>query len=235
MEKLMQKLQTIEGGDILDIGSGRGEFIHIIKEFKSFEKITANDIEDRSEELIKEQFIDLNIEFVKANAANLPFEDECFDTVCLSNSLHHLPDLEAILIEMKRVLRKNGNFIINEMYRDDQSDAQLSHVLIHHWFAKIDRLEGRHHAKTFTKNEIKTLLEDIELTKLEIIDYTWPVTDVKDENMIKERTKLIDMGLKKLAGKDDLKAFKEEGEKIRAHIQQHGFAPASSLFVLGKK
>ena len=48
VEKLEKKLKTIDGGNVLDIGSGRGEFIHIIKEFKSFNKITVNDIEQRS-------------------------------------------------------------------------------------------------------------------------------------------------------------------------------------------
>ena len=235
MENLEKKLKTIDGGNVLDIGSGRGEFIHIIKEFKSFNKITANDVEPRSGDFIKEHFKDIEIDFVKANAANLPFEDCSFDTVCISNSLHHLSNMNKILAEMKRVLRDGGNFIINEMYCDDQTEAQMSHVLLHHWFAKIDVISGRYHDDTFTKREIEEIINNLELSNFEIINYSWPMPDSKDAKMIQERANLIDIGLKQLVGKDELEAMRIEGKEIRKHIEANGFASASSLFVVGIK
>ena len=235
MENLEKKLKAIVGGDVLDVGSGRGEFIHIIKEFNSFNKITAADIEQRSGDFIIEHFKDINIDFIKADAIDLPFDDGSFDTVCISNSLHHLPDLEKILTEMKRVLRDGGNFIVNEMYCDDQTEAQMSHVLLHHWFAKIDVISGRYHDDTFTKSKIKEIIINLDLYNFEVIDYCWPIPDPKDAKMIQERVNLIDIGLKQLEGKDELEAMKIEGEKIRAHIEANGFASASSLFVVGIK
>ena len=235
MENLEKKLKTIEGGNVLDIGSGRGEFINIIKEFKSFIKITANDIEQRSGDFIIEHFKDIEIDFVKADAANLPFEDSSFDTVCISNSLHHLPNFEKILTEMKRVLRDGGNFIVNEMYCDDQNEAQMSHVLLHHWFAKIDKISGKHHNGTFTKKQIEQIINKLRLSNYEIIDSSWPIPDPKDAKMIRERVKIIDHGLNQLKGKDEFEAMKIEGEKIREYIEANGFASASSLFVVGIK
>ena len=235
MEKLEKKLKTIEGGNVLDIGSGRGEFIHIIREFKSFNKITANDIEQRSGDFIKEHFKDINIEFVKADASNLPFENNSFDTVCISNSLHHLPNMKKILAEMKRVLKDGGNFIINEMFSNDQNEAQMSHVLLHHWFAKIDKISGKCHDETFTNKQIEDIVRKLELSNYEIIDYCWPIPDPKDAKLIEERTKLIDLGLKHLDGKDEQEAMKIEGDKIMEHIEANGFTSASSLFIVGIK
>jgi len=235
MEILEKKLKTIEGGNVLDIGSGRGEFIHIIKEFKSFNRITANDIEQRSGDFVKEHFKDINIDFVKADASDLPFDDSSFDTVCISNSLHHLPNMEKILTEMKRVLKDSGNFIINEMYCNDQNKAQMSHVLLHHWFAKIDKISGRYHDETFTNKQIENIVNKLELSNYEIIDYCWPIPDPKDAKLIEERTKLIEIGLKQLEGKDEFEAMKTEGEKIKEHIEANGFASASSLFIIGIK
>ena len=235
MKRLEKKLKTIIGGNILDIGSGRGEFIHIIKEFKSFNKITANDIEQRSGDFIKEHFKDINIDFVKADACDLPFNDNFFDTVCISNSLHHLPNMEKILTEMKRVLRDGGNFIINEMYCDDQNEAQMSHVLLHHWFAKIDKISGRYHDETFTKKQIEETVKKLEFSNYETIEYCWPIPDPKDVKLIEERTKLIEIGLKQLEGKDEFEVMKTEGERIKRHIETNGFASASSLFVVGIK
>ncbi|MCK5050631.1 MAG: class I SAM-dependent methyltransferase [Candidatus Cloacimonetes bacterium] len=243
MVNLEKKLKTIIGGiigsiiggDVLDVGSGRGEFIHIIKEFKSFNKITANDIEQRSGDFIKEHFKDIDIDFVKADAGDLPFNDGSYDTVCISNSLHHLPELEKILAEMKRVLRDGGNFIINEMFSDAQDEAQMSHVLLHHWFAKIDKIFGRYHDETFKRKQIEKIVKKLELSDHNIIEYCWPIPDTKDTKLIEERTKLIDIGLKQLEGKDEFEPMKTEGKKIREYIEANGFASATSLFIVGIK
>jgi len=200
LEELEKKLQQIKGGLVLDVCSGRGEFINFIKSFGSFDKIIANDISARSGEFIKKQYPDLNLEFVEGNAKELKFADETFDTVCLSNSLHHLEEIDKILQKMKKLLKTGGNFIINEMYCDDQSAAQMSHVKLHHWFAKIDTIFGQKHDPTFSKQEIRNIIDHLELTNLDITDYHWPVSDPREPEMVQERAKIIDAGFKRLEG-----------------------------------
>ncbi|MFC1897981.1 class I SAM-dependent methyltransferase [Candidatus Cloacimonadota bacterium] len=235
MKELENKLKDINGGLVLDIGSGRGEFIHFITNFGSFEKITAVDTMEKSGELIKKNFPEPDIDFVCANAKDLPFEDETFDTVCISNSLHHLEEMPKILKEMKRVLKIDGNFIVNEMHCDEQNEAQMSHVLLHHWFARIDTVFGQKHDPTFSKQEIRDIIEELELIEIEIIDYHWPACDPKEPEMLKEREKIVDAGLKKLPQEENFETLRKEGEEIRSYIQMNGFAPAGSLFVIGRK
>lgn len=165
MEELEKLLQQIEGGNVLDVASGRGEFIQFIKHFKSYKKITAIDLVAKSEEMIKQAYPDDEIKFVWGNAKELPMEDASFDTVCLSNSLHHLENKTKVLQEMLRVLKKGGNFIINEMYSDNQNQAQMSHVNIHHWFAKIDTVFGQKHDPTFSQQEIIELIDALPLSQ----------------------------------------------------------------------
>ncbi len=55
-------------------------------------------------------------------------------------TLHHLSDKTKVIEEMKRVLKTNGIFIINEMFCDYQNEAQMSHVYVHHIGADIDRI-----------------------------------------------------------------------------------------------
>ena len=50
----------------------------------------------------------LEIETACCDAARLPFEDDCFDIVFGHAVLHHLPDLEGCLRELRRVLRPAG-------------------------------------------------------------------------------------------------------------------------------
>jgi SAM-dependent methyltransferase len=46
------------------------------------------------------------------DAARLPFPDDSFDTVTFVGSFNHIPDREAALHEVSRVLRKNGRVIV---------------------------------------------------------------------------------------------------------------------------
>jgi ubiquinone/menaquinone biosynthesis C-methylase UbiE len=235
LKELENKLNGIVGGQVLDVGCGKGEFVHFITNFDSFEKITAVDLHQKAGEIIKKNFPETNIEFVCANAKDLPFEDETFDTVCISNSLHHLEELSKILQEMKRVLKAGGNFIINEMHCDDQNKAQMSHVLLHHWFAKIDTVFGQKHDPTFSKKEIEEIVDNLELSSFDITDYHWPVCDPKNVEMLLEREKIVDAGLKKLSEEDNFEALRKEGEEIRSYMKENGFAPAGSLFIIGRK
>ena len=177
MQKLEKKLKEIHGGNVLDVATGRGEFINLIEEFKSFASITAIDTSERAEKAFKEKFQD--VEFLIMDAANMSYKDESFDTVCLSNSLHHMPDLNKTLNEMKRVLKKGGNFIINEMLSNQQDEAMKSHVLLHHWWAKIDTIFGEKHDSTFSKDEIIAIMDALELTDYDLVEYAWDIENPK--------------------------------------------------------
>ncbi|MBL7149552.1 MAG: class I SAM-dependent methyltransferase [Candidatus Cloacimonetes bacterium] len=169
MQNLEKKLKEIDGGNVLDVATGRGEFINLIKEFKSFDNVTAIDNSDRAEKAFKEKFQDA--EFQIMDAANMSFKDKTFDTVCISNSLHHMLNLKKTLNEMKRVLKKGGNFIINEMLSDQQDEARKSHVLLHHWWAKIDTIFSEKHDPTYSKDEIIAIIDTLELTDYDLMEY----------------------------------------------------------------
>ncbi|MCD4796453.1 MAG: class I SAM-dependent methyltransferase, partial [Candidatus Cloacimonetes bacterium] len=231
MQNLEKKLKEINGGNVLDVATGRGEFINFIKEFKNFKEITAIDASERAEKAFKEQFKD--VEFQIMDAANMSYKDETFDTVCLSNSLHHMPDLDKTLNEMKRVLKKGGNFIINEMLSNQQNEARKSHVLLHHWWAKIDTIFGEKHDPTFSKDEIIAIIDALKFTDYDLIEYAWDIENPKEEKFVNGQLKVIEMGLERLKGKEEYSSLKTEAEKIKEHIITNGFAPASAVFIVG--
>ncbi len=59
MQNVEKKLKEINGGNVLDVATGRGEFMNLIKEFKSFDEITAIDASERAEKAFKEKFKDV--------------------------------------------------------------------------------------------------------------------------------------------------------------------------------
>jgi SAM-dependent methyltransferase len=51
------------------------------------------------------------IEFLVADAAALPFDDGSFDAVTCAFGLSHMPDVAAVLAEVRRVLAPDGRFV----------------------------------------------------------------------------------------------------------------------------
>src|SRR5512141_3036012 len=113
-----QALGTLSGGRVLDVATGRGNFIStLIENLRDYIEVVGIDTNADTLEAARENFTQDNIRFAVLDAARLDFPDESFDTVCISNSLHHLADLPQVLAEMRRVLKSNGHFIVSEMYR----------------------------------------------------------------------------------------------------------------------
>jgi ubiquinone/menaquinone biosynthesis C-methylase UbiE len=183
------------------------------------------------------------------NAENLKFEDESFDTVCISHSLHHLANISKVLAEMKRVLKNGGNFILQEVYCDgDQTEAQKADELEHEWEAQIDSLLGITHNKTLTKQRIMDIASSLNLRELEVFDSTHPIDclfckrkheceDPKNQATFHKLTQEIDDAVRRIENYSDLEIrnrLKEEGERIRETIAKSGSASASYLFIIGK-
>ena len=132
----------ISGGKVLDVATGNGGFIHFLLDgLQDYEEIIGIDTKEGLESSFEEQFAEKPVRYQKMDAARMEFTDESFDTVCISNSLHHMPDLNSTLREMLRVLKLGGQLIIHEMYSDGQTETQMTHVGLHHWWAAIDRMQ----------------------------------------------------------------------------------------------
>jgi ubiquinone/menaquinone biosynthesis C-methylase UbiE len=159
--KIARKLGAISGGRILDVATARGGFIDtLMKTLKNYDSFMGIDYcasdESRKEmESAKKRFEGKPVQFLQMNAENLQFENEFSDTVCMSHALHHLANIDRVLTEMKRVLKKGGNFILQECYCDgDQTEAQKADEREHEWEAQIDSLFGITHNKSLTKQRI---------------------------------------------------------------------------------
>jgi ubiquinone/menaquinone biosynthesis C-methylase UbiE len=109
MKLAEERYKLIDAGTVLDVATGRGEFVVVIKnDFKSYEHIVGIDISAQTIKHTQTLFPENNIEILRMSADNIEFADEHFDTVCISNSLHHLEHRDQSFKEMMRVLNPAG-------------------------------------------------------------------------------------------------------------------------------
>lgn len=96
------------GLDVLDVGCGQG--IDVTNYALSGANVTGVDLTPRHVELARlhTQALGLDVTIVQGDAEQLPFEDDTFDRVSSNGVLHHTPDLDAALREVRRVLRPGG-------------------------------------------------------------------------------------------------------------------------------
>jgi len=237
MKDVFKKLSHIDAGKVLDAATGRGDFINVIKQrFHSFEQIIGVDNAENQIKQAQNSFPENNIEIYKMNLEELSFADEYFDTVCISNSLHHLEHPDKVFAELMRVHRKKGLLLVVEMYKDGkQNQAQQTHIRMHHWFARIDMLNKVYHWETFTKDEILNLVNALPLKDISVEDYYIPVDNPTDPALIDPMIKNVREWIKRCQSLPEAEMICCEGEKLIERIKTVGCVSANKLLITAYK
>ena len=225
-------LGDISGGRVLDVATGTGGFVRFLLDgLRDHAEIVGIDVNGEREAAFTAAFGDLaDVRFEQMDAHELRFAAGSFDTVCVSNSLHHVPDPAPVLAEMQRVLRPGGRLIVNEMYRDGQTEAQLTHVLLHHWWAAVNRIRGETHRDTYERARIVEIIASLRLADMRVFDLADPDEDPHDPDAIAELNVAIDRHIALAELHPDLQA---RGEVLRARLREVGVRGATQLVAIG--
>jgi ubiquinone/menaquinone biosynthesis C-methylase UbiE len=230
-------MKTLSAGRILDVATGSGQFINfLVENLNNYSEIIGIDISDKACAVFSEVYKDKpQIRFIQMDAERMDFPAASFDTVCISNSLHHMADLKSVLDEMKRVLRPGGNFIIAEMYCDNQTETQMTHVLLHHWLAAVDNAKGITHHQTYSRQQVMDIIAGVGLHKVVIEEMRDLNNDPRDPGIVKDLHETVDQYLKRIEGLSGEANLRERGLKLRERIAEIGFHSATSLLIIGEK
>jgi len=236
MDFLKSKLNSFSGGKILDVATFGGSFIgDMIEAFKDYDSAIGIDIEDKEFEKAREKFKDKRVEFRVMDGGALAFDNNTFDTVAMSNGLHHMKDIKSTLAEMNRVLKPGGIFIIYEVYSGNQTEKQLSDVYRHNFGIKIDRLKGKIHNFTLKRQEIIDYIEALGLNRYEDYDYYCTECNPESEDKLSERIKEMDDDLAKIKDYPEYEELKREAEQLKQRFRTIGYECATNLLVIGTK
>ncbi len=227
-------LGQLPGGRVLDLATGGGSFIHFLLEgLPGFTEIIGVDNNERAAAAFAAAFKDQpNVRFEPGDAAHLGYPSESFDLVCISNSLHHFEDPQPVLQEMLRVLRPGGHMLVSEMYCDGQTETQMTHVHLHHWWAAVDSLNGVVHRETHPRQDLVGLVEALGLGDLALFDLADLSEDPRHPDLAAELEPVFERYIQRADGHAHLQA---RGVELRRRVQEIGFHSATTLVALGRK
>ncbi len=226
-------LGDVPGGRVLDVATGAGGFVQFLLDgLRDHEEIVGIDVNPERGVAFATAFGDRpDVRFEEMDAHRLAFADGSFDTVCLANSLHHVVDPAPVLAEMLRVLRPGGHLVVNEMYRDGQSETQSTHVLLHHWWAAVGRLRGEVHRETYRRDEIVAIVDSLPLADRRFIDLADPDEDPRDPETTARLEAAIDRYVALADGHPELQ---QHGEDLRVRLRTVGVRSATQLVAIGR-
>jgi ubiquinone/menaquinone biosynthesis C-methylase UbiE len=108
------------------------------------------------------------VEFVHSSGAELPFGDESFDAVFTAGSLHEWSEPQKTFNEIWRVLKTGGRVLISDFRRD------MFPLL--RWFLYLNARPKTIRPglitsinASYTPDELKTLIQETELTSCEVL------------------------------------------------------------------
>lgn len=127
---------------LLDVGCGTGTLVGLLAGSPWSIDVVGIDYAVNMCAAAKLKSVDNHhrIRFVNADSDCLPFPDGVFDIITCSNSFHHYPHQQAVVIELARLLSRDGRLIIIDGFRDCALGWFIYDIV-------VARLEGGvHHA-----------------------------------------------------------------------------------------
>lgn len=131
----------------LDLGCGTGAVtLHLIQRgFKVHAIDHSPDMIAIAKEKVQLESAAANVTFHVGEAWDLPFESDQFDLVTCQRVLHHIPDVQPVVAEVKRVLKPGGSFYLSDGVADSTPLAATLRSLWRAVLPKLREPETLHH------------------------------------------------------------------------------------------
>jgi SAM-dependent methyltransferase len=104
-------LPYCEGREVLDAGCGVGYGTAVLAPHAR--RVVGVDLDPAAIAYARSRYGADNVEFREGDVQALDLADASFDAVCSFETIEHVPDRDAFLAEMRRLLRPGGTFLVS--------------------------------------------------------------------------------------------------------------------------
>jgi ubiquinone/menaquinone biosynthesis C-methylase UbiE len=235
----MEQLKTFFAGksirNVLDIGTGSGDFIKLIRPFFPTDaQITGVDPSEDALTEARKGVESTNVRFVRMEGEKLEFEDQSFDVVCLSNAMHHLADPAKTFSEMKRVVKSDGWLVIAEIVSDGLNVAQENQKMLHHFRSYVDRKSGITHRETWTEAEVLEIIGNNGIRTVHSFPFNRMGTPITDPEKLQAWVDTFAGHLKQLQGLDEYDERALLFDLFKERVAVYGFQLARQVVIIGQ-
>lgn len=122
---VFEQMRLAPGARILEVGAGPGTlWQQNLNRIPPGCDITLTDFSPGMVEQARENLRDSHSHFAyrRANAEDLPFDDQSYDVVIANHMLYHVPDIPRALGEFRRVLKPGGRLYAATNSRDNMRE-----------------------------------------------------------------------------------------------------------------
>ena len=155
-EAVLEAISPIDGADVLEIACGTGRFTVMLADRGA--NVTGLDISAAMLQQGREKSRDVEVsgtlEFLRGDAARLPFPDDAFNAVIAMRFFHLADDPDAFLSEMRRVTRDRVVF---------DTFNRFSWRSIYNWALPMG-------SRLYSKSEVSVMLARNDLTLVDVED-----------------------------------------------------------------
>jgi len=184
---VMKQMQVEKGTTALDVCCGTGDWsLALADAVGSKGQVTGLDfsknmlsIANEKKEALKQD----NVSFIHGNAMELPFEDQTFNYVTIGFGLRNVPDYQAVLKELYRVVKPEGIVVCLET---SQPTLIGYRQLYYFYFRFIMPMIGKIFAKSYeeyawlhesakdfpNKKQLKKMFIEAGFSKVRVKSYT---------------------------------------------------------------
>ena len=94
---------SLDGRTVLDFGCGTGNFAYALGR-----RVNAEIYGVEPSDGMREKALAKGLDVRKGDHTGIPFKDCFFDFIYMTDVIHHIPDLNALFLECKRILKPGG-------------------------------------------------------------------------------------------------------------------------------
>ena len=150
----------IENGKLLDIGCGNGRFLHGMKQLGWITK--GVEFNASAVNVCKKSGLDVH----HGDLFSAQFDNDSFDVINLSHVIEHVPDPKTLFIEISRILKPNGLFIV----KTPNSNALGRPLFDTNWFAN----EVPRHLYLFSEKNLLEMGKSCNLNMIRMVTNSTP-------------------------------------------------------------